>query len=192
MKKKRLHKPTKAVKPAKDTSKHLSWWIILPAFAFISWGMEIGNKTIFDYDWWWFILCFIIGFTVGIVRLVKDKEIVWNWKEYLGGFVYSITYSAFGIITGLFVIYGIEIGNYYIPTDHPYYNEPATVLGKIHSGSRYLNTYYVEMKFENKKFGTQTLSGYGFYNQAEKGDKYILTLQNGFFHIPVIKDKAKQ
>lgn len=36
------------------------------------------------------------------------------------------------------------------------------------------------------------INDYRLYDQAQTGDTYIFTLQNGFFNIPVIKDKTKQ
>lgn len=80
---KRHNKP--AEKSAKDKSKYLSWLFIVPACAYILWFWHIDNKTLFEPEWWWLIVFAIIGFAVGIIRLIKDKEIVWNWKEYLGG-----------------------------------------------------------------------------------------------------------
>lgn len=96
---KRHNKP--AEKSAKDKSKYLSWLFIVPACAYILWFWHIDNKTLFEPEWWWLIVFAIIGFAVGIIRLIKDKEIVWNWKEYLGGIFYSLIYSVGGVIVSL-------------------------------------------------------------------------------------------
>ena len=47
--------------------------------------------------------------------------------------------------------------------------------------------------FENEKIKDKNIGvSETLYNQAELGDTYTFTLQNGFFNIPVIKDKARQ
>lgn len=133
------------------------------------------------------MLCIVIGFAVGVVRLVRDKEIVWSWVECLGGIYYTFVHSAIGMMVGVFLISVVEIMNYYIPTDKPYYDEAATVLGKKRIRSRSGSSYKVEFNFENEKIGKQSLSlGYDFYDLAEKGDNYVFTLRDGFFNIPVV------
>ncbi len=191
MKQQKLH--IKSAKPAKDNSKYLSWWFIVPACAYYLWGLEISRKTLYEPEWWWLIVFAIIGFAVGIVRLIKDKEIVWNWKEYLGVFPYSLIHSAGGIIISLLLNSVVILANYYIPTSHPYYEESATVLSKnYYSGYRTATHYDVECQFEGEKIGTKLINYSEFYDQAKPGDTYIFTLQNGFFNIPVIKDFSKQ
>ncbi len=82
--------------------------------------------------------------------------------------------------------------NYYIPTNKPYYNETATVISKYSEISSVCIGHYVKFNFEDKNIGIRRFNGSGLYDQAEIGDTIIFTLQNGFFNIPVIKDKNKQ
>lgn len=183
----------KPMKPSKDKYQWLYWLFAIPVIAFCVWAMQIECITIFDIQGWWLILCLILGFTIGIVRLARNKEIVWNWKEYFGGIVYAIIHSVGGLIFGVLVIFAIELMNYYIPTHHPFYNETATILCKEEGNYRTGREFRVEFDFENEKIGSLNLRvDIPFYNQAEPGDTYIFTLQNGFFNIPVIKDKVKQ
>lgn len=154
---------------------------------------HIDNKTLFEPEWWWLIVFAIIGFAVGIIRLIKDKEIVWNWKEYLGGIFYSLIYSVGGVIVSLLLKSIIVLANYYIPSSRPYYEESAIVLSKNYfSGYKTSEHYDVECQFKKEQIGTQLINDYELYNQVQIGDTVIFTLQNGFFNIPVIKDKTKQ
>lgn len=193
MKKKKHHKSTKPSKPAEDNSKYLSWWFIVPACAYFLWGLRIYKNTLFEPEWWWLIIFAVIGFTVGIIRLVKDKEIIWNWKEYFGGFFCSLIHSVGGVIIFLLLCSVIVLANYYIPSSRPYYEEPATVLSKnYYNGYRTAIHYDVECQFENGEIGTKLINNSELYDQADIGDTFIFTLQNGFFNIPVIKDRNKQ
>lgn len=193
MKKKKHRKPTKPSKPAGDNSKYLSWWFIVPACTYSLLCLWINGKTLFEPEWWWLIMFAVIGFTVGIIRLTKDKEIVWNRKEYFGGFFYSLIHSVGGVIISLLLCSVIILANYYIPSSRPYYKEPAIVLSKnYYSGYRTATHYDVECQFENEKIGTKLINDSELYGQANTGDTLIFTLQNGFFNIPVIIDKTKQ
>lgn len=130
---------------------------------------------------------------IGIIRLIKDKEIVWNWKEYLGSIFYSLIYSVGGIIVSLLLKSIIVLVNYYIPSSRPYYEESAIVLSKNYfNGYRAAEHYDVECQFEEEQIGTQLINDYELYDQVQIGDTIIFTLQNGFFNIPIIKDKTKQ
>ncbi|WP_065219107.1 MULTISPECIES: hypothetical protein [Butyricimonas] len=176
----------------KPVLKPLSWSVALSILVYIAWASNINCKTIFEFNQWWLIIGSVIGFAVGIIRLIKDKEILWNWKEYFGGLYYSAVHACFGCLIGLFLFGSVEIMNYYIPTSHSFCNETATITGKYIGGNRSI-VHYVTFHFENEQLGKQNLqSDSDFYNQATPGDKYIFTLQNGFFNIPVIKDKNKQ
>ena len=190
MKKESTIKYRKKVESSENTSKYLSLWLLLPILFFCR---KINQNTLFEVGWWWYILCAITGLAVGIKRLIRDKEIIWNWKEYLGAIFYSFIHSAMGLIIGILLIIGVEIANYYIPSDYKYYNESATILNKYSSYSRGARHHYgVEFHFENKELGVRTLDfGNDFYKQAEIGDRYTFTFQNGFFNIPIIKGKAK-
>ena len=130
MKKKRAKKYCKKVESSESTSKYLSLWLLLPILFFCRWGIKINQNTLIEVGWWWYILCAIIGLAIGIIRLIRDKEIIWNWKEYLGAIFYSFIHSAMGLIIGVLLIFGVEIANYYIPSEHKYYNESATIHNK--------------------------------------------------------------
>ena len=185
MKKENTIKYGKKVESSESTSKYLSLWLLLPILFFCR---KINQNTLFEVGWWWYILCAVIGLAVGITRLIRDKEISWNRKEYLGAIFYSFIHSAMGLIIGVLLIFGVEIANYYIPSEHKYYNESATIINKDFS-----SLYRAEFHFENKELGVRTFDfGNDFYKQAEIGDRYTFTFQNGFFNIPIIKGKAKQ
>ena len=192
MKQQKRH--TKSAKQAKDKSKYLSWWFIVPVCAYCLWEMDISRRTLYELEWWWLIVFAIIGFTVGIVRLIKDTEIIWNWKEYLGGVVYSLIHSVGGVIIFLLFYSVIELANYYIPSNRPYYDESATVLNKnYYFGSYRSQTHYdVECQFEKEQIGIQLINDHELYDLSQIGDTIIFTIQNGFFNIPVIKDFSKQ
>ena len=99
-----------------------------------------------------------------------------------------------GLIIGVLLVFGVEIANYYIPSEHKYYNESATILNKDFSSLYRAGVHFdVEFHFENKELGVRMFDfGNDFYKQAKIGDRYTFTFQNGFFNIPVIKSKAKQ
>ena len=92
-------------------------------------------------------------------------------------------------------IYGvILILNFYIPTNHPSYEETATVINKSFYGrrTRSYSRYNIAFRFENKKIGDEIIGvDKALFNQIETGDTYTFILQNGFFNIPIIKDKTK-
>ena len=121
MKKKRAKKYCKKVESSESTSKYLSLWLLLPILFFCRQGIIINQKTLFEVGWWWYILCAIIGLAVGIIRLIRDKEISWNWKEYLGAIFYYFIHSAMGLIIGILLIIGVEIANYYIKNTYMKY-----------------------------------------------------------------------
>lgn len=78
-------------------------------------------------------------------------------------------------------------------SSRPYYEESAIVLSKNYfSGYKTSEHYDVECQFKKEQIGTQLINDYELYNQVQIGDTVIFTLQNGFFNIPVIKDKTKQ
>ena len=191
MKKENTIKYGKKVESSESTSKYLSLWLLLPILFFCR---KINQNTLFEVGWWWYILCAVIGLAVGITRLIRDKEISWNRKEYLGAIFYSFIHSAMGLIIGVLLIFGVEIANYYIPSEHKYYNESATIINKDFSSLYRAGVHFdIEFHFENKELGVRTFDfGNDFYKQAEIGDRYTFTFQNGFFNIPIIKGKAKQ
>lgn len=193
MKKKRAKKYCKKVESSESTSKYLSLLLLLPILFFCRQGIIINQNTLFEVGWWWYILCAITGLAVGIIRLIRDKEIIWNWKEYLGAIFYSFIHSAMGLIIGVLLIFGVEIANYYIPSEYKYYNESATIINKDFSSLYRAGLHFdVEFHFENKELGVRTFDfGNDFYKQAEIGDRYTFTFQNGFFNIPIIKGKVK-
>lgn len=192
-KKENATKCRKKVESSETTSKYLSLWLLLPILFFCRWGIKINQNTLIEVGWWWYILCAIIGLAIGIIRLIRDKEISWNWEEYLGAIFYSFIHSAMGLIIGVLLIFGVEIANYYIPSEYKYYNESATIINKDFSSLYRAGFHFdIEFHFVNKEFGVRTFDfGNDFYKQAEIGDRYTFTFQNGFFNIPIIKGKAK-
>lgn len=90
------------------------------------------------------------------------------------------------IATAIFCV--ILILNFYIPTNHPSYEETATVINK----SSYVrkssyNRYNITLRFEDEKIDNEIISvDKSLFNQIEPGDTCIFTLQNGFFNFPVI------
>ncbi|WP_294618634.1 hypothetical protein [uncultured Bacteroides sp.] len=181
-------------KAEKGQSKNLPWWIILPALSFCLLALEIGNNTLVSYNRW-YIPFAIIGLAIGVVRLIRDKDIVWNWKEYLGGIFYAFIHSVMAILIATAIFSIIFLLNFYLPTNHPDYEETVTVINKVRYGGKRINyhRYTIIFHFKSENFKDKSIGvGKTTYNQANPGDTYIFTLQNGFFNIPVIKDKAKQ
>lgn len=184
----------KTLKSEKGKSKQLYWSFAIPAIAICIWALEIGNDTMASYNRW-YIPFAIIGFAIGIIRLLQDKGIVWNWKEYLGGAFYALVHSAMAMLIATVVFSTISLLNFYIPTNHAYYEETATAIYKSYSDGkrRSYYRYHITFHFENEKIRNTSIGvSKPFYNQSKIGDTYTFTLQNGFFNIPVIKAKAKQ
>lgn len=66
----------KKVESSENTSNYLSWWLLLPILFFCQWGIKVNQNTLFEVGWLWYILCAITGLAVGIIRLIRDKEII--------------------------------------------------------------------------------------------------------------------
>lgn len=179
--------------PRKNKAKQLYWLLAISVIGFCLWALEIGNDTLTEGSFnLWYIPFAIIGLAIGIVRLIRDKEIVWNWKEYLGGVFYAFIHSVIAMLIATVIFCVILILNFYIPTNHPCYEETATVINK----SSYVrkssyDRYNINLRFENEKIDNEIISvDKALFNQIESGDTCIFTLQNGIFNFPVIKDKS--
>lgn len=180
-------------KAEKGQSKNLPWWIIIPAMGFCLWALEIGNDTLASFSRW-YIPFAIIGLAIGVVRLIRDKDIVWNLKEYLGGIFYAFIHSVMAMLVATTIFSIIFLLNFYLPTNHPDYEETVTVINKVrHGGRSHYHRYTIIFHFKSENFKDKSIGvGKNTYDQANPDDTYIFTLQNGFFNIPVIRDKAKQ
>ena len=159
------------------------------AFIFYLLVKEVDSNTLFRYAEGWLWASITLGSVLYIVLLAKNRA-VWEWDSYWLGCILSLISSA---IINILIIYVIEIANYSIPTDNPYYSESAMVLDKMDFDSPkypYFYFAFVKLKFESEELGTQTLINIDedFCKQITVGDEYIFTLQNGFFNIPVIRD----
>lgn len=187
-------KPQKNTPPNKNNAKQLSWLFLIPIIGFCRWALEIGNDTLTQASYnLWYIPFAIIGLTIGIIRLIRDKEIVWNWKEYLCGAFYALIHSAIAMLIAAAVYGVILILNFYIPTDHPSYDETATVINKSFYGRRIrsYSRYNITFRFENEKIDDEVIGAdKAIFSQIEPDDTCTFTIQNGFFDIPIIKDKS--
>lgn len=188
-------KQQKNTKPNKNKARRLYWLLFIPVIdiliALCCWGAEIGNDTLTQaIDDLWYIPFAIIGLAVGVIRLIRDKEIVWNWKEYLGGAFYALIHSAIAMLIATAAFYIIFMLNFYIPTNHPYYEETAMVINKSYNRRNYYR-YHITFQFENEGINDKGIRvDKALFNQIEPGDTCTLTLQNGFFNIPIIKNKS--
>lgn len=180
----------------KNKARQLYWLLSIPVIGFCRWELEIGNETLTEERFnLWYIPFAIIGLAIGIIRLTRDKEIVWNWKEYLGGALYAFIHSVIAMLIATAIFGVILILNFYIPNNHPHYEETAMVINKSFNGrrTRGYSRYNITFRFENEKIDNEFIGvDKAHFNQIEPGDTYIFTLQNGFFNFPVIKDKTKQ
>ncbi len=187
-------KQQKNTQPNKNKARQLYWLLFIPVIGFCCWVLEIGNDTLTEESFnLWYIPFAIIGLAIGIIRLIRDKEIVWNWKEYLGGALYAFIHSVIAMLIATAIFGVILILNFYIPTNHPNYEETATVINKSFNGrrTRGYSRYNITLRFENEKIDNEVIGvDKALFNQIEPGDTCIFTLQNGFFNFPVIKDKS--
>lgn len=187
-------KQQKNTQPNKNKARQLYWLLFIPVIGFYRWVLEIGNDTLTEESFnLWYIPFAIIGLAIGIIRLIRDKEIVWNWKEYLGGALYAFIHSVIVMLIATTFFGVISILNFYIPTNHPHYEETATVINKSFHGkrTRSYSRYNITLRFENEKIDNEVIGvDKALFNQIEPGDTCIFTLQNGFFNFPVIKDKS--
>ena len=115
---------------------------------------------------------------------------IFQW--WLWGSLYSFLHSLAAILTCVVIVCIVLTMNYYIPINNPYYNETATVISRYTGTSSVGISHYVKFNFEDGKIGIRRFNGSELYDQAQPGDTVIFTLQNGFFNIPVIKDKTKR
>ena len=179
-------KQQKNTKPNKNKARRLYSLLYIPVIGFCCWGFEIGNDTLTQTIYnLWYIPFAIIGLAVGIIRLIRDKDIVWNKKEYLGGAFYALIHSVIAMLIATVVFYIIFILNFYIPTNHPNYEETAIVVNK--SYTYYIRSYshhHITFQFENEEINDKVISvDKALFNQIELGDTCTITLQNGFFNL---------
>ena len=184
-------KQQKNTKPNKNKARRLYWLSFIPVIGICRWGADIENDTLTQAnDDLWYIPFAIIGLAVGVIRLVRDKEIVWNWKEYLGGTFYALIHSVIAMLIATVVFCIIFMLNFYIPTNHPNYEETATVINKSYNRRNYYR-YHITFQFENEGIKDEGIRvDRALFNQFEIGDTCTITFQNGFFNIPIIKDKS--
>lgn len=91
----------------KNKARQLYWLLSIPVIGFCRWELEIGNETLTEERFnLWYIPFAIIGLAIGIIRLTRDKEIVWNWKEYLGGALYAFIHSVIAMLIAT-AIFGV-------------------------------------------------------------------------------------
>lgn len=109
-------KQQKNTQPRKNKEKQLYWLLAIPVIGFCLWALEIGNDTLTEESFnLWYIPFAIIGLAIGIVRLIRDKEIVWNWKEYLGGAFYAFIHSVIAMLIATAIFCVIFIYRLIIP-----------------------------------------------------------------------------
>ena len=184
-------KQQKNTKLNKNKARRLYWLSFIPVIGICRWGADIENDTLTQANVdLWYIPFAIIGLAVGVIRLVRDKEIVWNWKEYLGGTFYALIHSVIAMLIATVAFCIIFMLNFYIPTNHPNYEETATVINKSYNRRNYYR-YHITFQFENEEFKNEGIRvDRTLFNQIEIGDTCTITFQNGFFNIPIIKDKS--
>lgn len=180
-------------RPNKNKTRRLYSLLFIPVIGFCCWGAEIGNDTLTQtISNLWYIPFAIIGLAVGVIRLIRDKDIVWNKKEYLGGVFYALIHSAIAMLIATVIFYVIFILNFYIPTNHPNYEETAMVINKSYTYNiRRYGHHHITFQFENEEINDKVIRiDKALFNQIKLGDTCTITLQNGFFNIPIIKDKS--
>lgn len=177
-------------KKQKKSKLDSSWFIVIVSLVCL-WLMDVGNDTLYNFNPW-FLSFAAVGVIVGIVRLILDKTIVWNWKECLGGFFYVVVHLGVAMLVAALLIGGVGLINSYVPTDHPQYTVSATFKSKY--GSRYRTwNYKVVCDFDDEKLGKHPISvSRDFYKQAAPGDRYFFTLKNGGLSLPVVISMTKQ
>lgn len=186
-------KQQKNTQPNKNKARQLYWLLFIPVIGFYRWVLEIGNDTLTEESFnLWYIPFAIIGLAIGIIRLIRDKEIVWNWKEYLGGALYAFIHSVIVMLIAATIFGVILILNFYIPTNHPNYEETAMVINKSYTYNiRSYGHHHITFQFENEEINDKVIRiDKALFNQIKLGDTCTITLQNGFFNIPIIKDKS--
>lgn len=192
-----MKQQTRHNKTEKDLFDTLYSWIILVVFVICFLDMRIEEEMICNFTWWYLFFA-IAGFIAGIICLfryekIKSKKMKKKWEKYALGFLYTIAFIIAAVVICAVITSCISLANYYIPTNKKLYTEKTVVVDKFIGHYRGHRTYHVIFNFENEKFGEQNFNwNSDFYDQAQIGDTYIFTLQNGFLNIPVIKDKTKQ
>ena len=98
--------------------------------------------------------------------------------------------AAIAMLIAAVIFYIIFILNFYIPTNHTNYEETAMVINKSYNRRNYGN-HHITFQFENEGINDKVIRvDKALFNQIKLGDTCTITLQNGFFNIPIIKDKS--
>lgn len=178
---------------AKSISNIKYWLSILLICVIARSFLSANYRTLYDEPDWWYPLFFLTGLAIGILKLKCDKEIIWNWKEYLGGAFYSFIYAMGAVLIGASLIAGMEWLNYHIPTNNPSHEEHAIILEKHYykGGGRRSEEYIIRVNFDNEELGMRSINiSRDLYNQVQQNDECLFTIQDGCFNIPVIKEIA--
>ncbi len=174
---------------AKSISNIKHWLSILLICVIARSFMSANYRTLYDEPDWWYPLFFLTGLTIGILKLKCDKEITWNWKEYLGGAFYSFIYAMGAVLIGASLIIGMEWLNYHTSTNNPAHEEHAIILEKHHYNSRRGPDYIIRVDFDNEELGMRSIYvSRDLYNKVQQNDECLFTIQDGCFNIPVIKN----
>lgn len=169
---------------SKIDSKLTSWWFILPFLVFLWWSLQISYRTLYNFNPW-FIIFILAGFITGIIYALIHKTPSLSKRERLVG--YSIIFTFVAMLVCLFLTTCIEWSNYYfISNNNITYSETTWVIRK--SSRRY--TLTLDFKQKDGKQSTINVTRH-FYDEISVGDKCVLTLQEGFWGIPVIKDMKR-
>ena len=107
-------KQQKNTQPNKNKARQLYWLLFIPVIGFCCWVLEIGNDTLTEesFNLWY------IPFAI------------------LGGALYAFIHSVIAMLIATAIFGVILILNFYIPTNHPNYEETATVINKSFNGRR--------------------------------------------------------
>lgn len=107
-------------------------------------------------------------------------------------FNHIFSHSAIAMLIATVIFYVIFILNFYIPTNHPNYEETAMVINKSYTYNiRSYGHHHITFQFENEEINDKVIRiDKALFNQIKLGDTCTITLQNGFFNIPIIKDKS--
>lgn len=172
-------------------------YLILPGIILsivISMAFKVSDRTLYDFTQW-YISFPITGFIVGLFLLFRhhilhSDEI--NYKDFIQ-WKYSLSLIWLPTVGALFIspilIGCFKMANYYLPAPYKEHYEYAKVIERHYSSSRYEPDYVVVFHIENGKYPDPEIRVYSnFYKYAQIGSTYVVTVQRGFFNIPVIKE----
>lgn len=160
----------------------------------MSMAFKVSDRTLYDFTQW-YISFPITGFIVGLFLLFRhhilhSDEI--NYKDFIQ-WKYSLSLIWMPTVGALFIspilIGCFKMANYYLPAPYKEHYEYAKVIERHYSSSRYDPDYVVVFHIENGKYPDPEIRVYSnFYKYAQIGSTYVVTVQRGFFNIPVIKE----